>query len=262
MAIPILHIDAFTDQPFGGNPAAVCLLDGPADEAWMQNVAMEMNLSETAFVHPISEGWSLRWFTPVLEVDLCGHATLASAHALWEMRRLGLEEPARFHTRSGLLTCARSGGFIEMDFPAKPAVVQEPPDGLLESLGLVDAVVARSNFDYLVELPSERDLRELKPDFGQLKRVQSRGTIVTAQSTGRFDFVSRFFAPLGGIDEDPVTGSAHCTLGPWWGDKLGKDELVGFQASRRGGVVRVQVRGERVMLRGQAVATARGELLC
>jgi PhzF family phenazine biosynthesis protein len=228
----------------------------------MHNVAMEMNLSETAFVYPLEDGWSLRWFTPVVEVELCGHATLASAHALWETSRLRAKEPARFHTRSGLLTCTRLGSFIEMDFPANPATVQEPPDGLLEALGVVDAVVARSKFDFLVELPTEQDVRALQPDFRRLKAVESRGTIVTAQSTGAFDFVSRFFAPQGGIDEDPVTGSAHCTLGPWWGGKLGKDELVGFQASKRGGVVRVQLRGDRVLLRGQAVTTVRGELVC
>jgi PhzF family phenazine biosynthesis protein len=270
MNLPLLHVDAFTDEPFKGNPAAVCLLDAPRDPRWMQNVAMEMNLSETAFVHPIDDGWSLRWFTPEIEVDLCGHATLASAHVLWETARLKPDQPARFHTRSGVLKCVRTqahgwpsvGVGIEMDFPSKPAVAAPAPEGLLEALGIGDAAVARSSFDFLVEVDSEQQVRAMQPDFARLKPVAARGVIVTARSWDAFDFVSRFFAPSGGIDEDPVTGSAHCTLGPWWGARLGKDRLVGYQASRRGGIVRVQNVGERVLLLGQAVTTARGELIC
>jgi PhzF family phenazine biosynthesis protein len=218
----------------------------------------------------MNDGWSLRWFTPAVEVDLCGHATLASAHVLWETEKLKHDEVARFQTRSGLLTCALekthgspSVGFaIGMDFPAKPAAVTDAPAGMLDALGLRDAIVARSKFDYLVEVQSEEQVRALAPDFGRLKRVEARGVIVTARSSGRFDFVSRFFAPQSGVDEDPVTGSAHCTLAPWWGAKLGKDRMSGFQASKRGGVVSVHLQGERVILTGRATTTVRGELIC
>jgi predicted PhzF superfamily epimerase YddE/YHI9 len=262
MPVPLLQIDAFTDRPFAGNPAAVCLLTGPRDAAWMQQVAAEMNLSETSFLVPGDDGHHLRWFTPAVEVDLCGHATLAAAHALWETGRLRPEEPARFHTRSGLLTARRAGGWIEMDFPATPAEPCPPPDSLLAALGAVARSVGKNRFDYLVEVESEEALRRLGPDIAALARLPVRGVIVTARATmPGFDFVSRFFAPAAGVAEDPVTGSAHCCLGPFWRDRLGKDELRAYQASRRGGVLGVRVAGDRVRLRGQAVTVLRGELL-
>jgi PhzF family phenazine biosynthesis protein len=238
------------------------LLDNAGDESWMQAVAAEMNLAETAFVYPIEDGFSLRWFSPTTEVDLCGHATLASAHILWEAARLPADRPARFHTKSGVLTCVKRSDGIEMDFPATIANPEPAPRGLLESLGVAPgATVARSRFDYFVELESEQKVRALAPDFRALKELDVRGVIVTAPGTGRFDFVSRFFAPRVGIDEDPVTGSAHCALAPWWATKLGNNRMTAFQASRRGGVVGVEVRGDRVLLHGQAITVARGEIL-
>jgi PhzF family phenazine biosynthesis protein len=262
VGIPLVQIDAFTDRPFAGNPAAVCLLSGPRDPAWMQDVAREMNLSETAFLHRENDGFRLRWFTPAVEVDLCGHATLASAHFLWEGRHLDPKEPARFHTRSGLLTAVRRGDAIEMDFPATPPEPCSPPDGLTDALGANAVFVGKNRFDYLVEVATEEAVRSLRPDFGRLARLPVRGVIVTARATmAGFDFVSRFFAPSTGINEDPVTGSAHCCLAPFWGERLGKEEMTGFQASARGGVVGVRLAGPRVRLRGRAVTVLRGELV-
>lgn len=261
MPQPIVQVDAFAQRPFAGNPAAVCLLDAPAAEAWMQSVAAEMNLSETAFLHPVEDGWRLRWFTPVVEVDLCGHATLASAHVLWEEGRLAPDEPARFHTASGPLTAERDGDRIRMDFPAVAETAADTPDGLAAALGTRPAYVGRSRLDLLVEVEDEAALRALAPDFRALARIDARGVICTARGQGGHDFVSRFFAPRVGIDEDPVTGSAHCVLAPYWAAKLGRRALVGWQASRRGGEVRVEARGERVTLAGRAVTTLRGELL-
>jgi predicted PhzF superfamily epimerase YddE/YHI9 len=256
----LFQIDAFTDAPFKGNPAAVCILDGERDAAWMQSVAAEMNLSETAFLLHYQDGFSLRWFTPAVEVDLCGHATLASAHALWEERIL--ETEARFHTRSGLLTATRNGEWIELDFPVKAEERAEAPPLLLESLGANATYVGRNQFDYLVEVATEDELRALQPDHARLRTIPVRGVIVTARSSDpRFDFVSRFFAPGSGVDEDPVTGSAHCALTPYWAKKLGKDEMTAFQASPRGGVVRVRLAGDRVKLGGRAVTIFRGELV-
>jgi predicted PhzF superfamily epimerase YddE/YHI9 len=261
MSTPLWVVDAFTDRPFAGNPAGVCLLDAPADDRWMQSLAMEMKHSETAFVRAVPEGgFSLRWFTPAVEVDLCGHATLASAHALWESGRLPLGQEARFHTRSGLLTAVPEGERIRLDFPAKPLTQCPPPDGLLEALGTSAVFVRKNQFDYLVELQNEDELRRLKPDVARLQATPCRGVIVTAAGSDGFDFVSRFFAPGAGIDEDPVTGSAHCALGPYWAEKLGKRELRAFQASRRGGVVEVRLSGDRVHLLGRAVTVLRGEL--
>lgn len=259
MPQPIVQVDAFADRPFAGNPAAVCVMERPREEAWMQQVAAEMNLSETAFLHPLDDGWSLRWFTPEVEVELCGHATLASAHVLWTEGRLPAEEAARFHTASGLLTATREGEWIRMDFPAKPAQEAEAPDGLAAALGAAPVYVGRSHWDLLVEVEHEAALRALRPDFARLREVEARGVICTARG-GEHDFVSRFFAPRVGIDEDPVTGSAHCVLAPYWAAKLGRDALVGYQASRRGGVVRVRAAGERVLLEGRAVTVLRGEL--
>ncbi|HYI08582.1 MAG TPA: PhzF family phenazine biosynthesis protein, partial [Thermoanaerobaculia bacterium] len=226
-------------------------------------VAAEMNLSETAFLLPRDDGYSLRWFTPAVEVALCGHATLASAHALWEEGLLGPDDTARFHTQSGLLTATRNGDWIELDFPATREERAEAPEGLLESLGVTDPVyVGKNKFDYLVELASEELVRELDPDHGRLRRIPVRGVIVTSRSAGQdIDFVSRFFAPGSGVDEDPVTGSAHCCLTPYWSAKLGKDEMVAYQASKRGGTVRVRLAGDRVKLGGRAVTILRGELV-
>lgn len=262
MSQSIIQVDAFTAEPFRGNPAAVCLLAQPANEAWMQNVAAEMNLSETAFLHPQSDGYKLRWFTPATEVDLCGHATLASAHVLWETERLSPADTARFYTRSGLLTAKRSGEWIEMDFPAEPAAKAMAPPNLVKALGIPPVRISKNRFDYLVEIDSEEMVRNLRPDLNLLNSVDCRGVIVTSRaSTPGYDFVSRFFAPQVGIAEDPVTGSAHCCLGPYWQTRLDKREFVAYQASARGGVVRVRVNGERVLLAGQAVTVLRGELV-
>jgi PhzF family phenazine biosynthesis protein len=261
MAFPLFQVDAFADRPFGGNPAAVCFLDGPRDPGWMQAVAAEMNVGATAFVEPRDDGFGLRWFAVATELELCGHGTLASAHALWESGRLASDQPARFHTRAGLLTCERSGDWTEMDFPAEPPTRAEPPPALLEALGAQARWVGRNRMDYLVELADEAAVRALVPELAGLRAMETRGVIVTARSDdGAADFVSRFFAPRVGIDEDPATGSAHCALGPFWGERLGKPELVGRQVSRRGGIVRVALASDRVRLGGQAVTVLRGEL--
>jgi predicted PhzF superfamily epimerase YddE/YHI9 len=260
--IRCLVVDAFADRPFAGNPAAVCLLDDERDAEWMQSVAAEMNLSETAFVRRLVEDFELRWFTPTVEVDLCGHATLASAHVLWSEGIARESRPIYFRTRSGILTCVRDGDRIELDFPAFPAAEAAPPAGLLESLGATALFVGRSRFDSLVLVESEGALRGLRPDFARLRDVPARGVIVTsAADDPRIDFVSRFFAPAAGIDEDPVTGSAHCTLGPFWGQRLGKSKLKAFQASRRGGTVHVRLDGDRVVLGGQTVTVLEGWLV-
>ena len=263
MAIRIVQVDAFTSRPFAGNPAAVCVLPEPRPDAWMRDVAREMNLSETAFLTPENGGYNLRWLTPAVEVDLCGHATVASAHVLWQDGHLPEGKQARFHTRSGLLTADRRGEWIELDFPAKVAAQAEAPPELLLALGVKEAkFVGRNAFDYLVEVDSEETLRGLSPDHSALRKLPVRGVIVTARgTTGEFDFLSRFFAPGSGIDEDPVTGSAHTALGPYWAARLGKSEFIAFQASERGGVIRVRVEGERVKLGGQAVTVMTGELL-
>lgn len=262
MGLRITQVDAFTDAPFGGNPAAVCILPGPQPSEWMQAVASEMNLSETAFLLREQDGYNLRWFTPLVEVDLCGHATLASAHVLWESGALAANEQARFSTRSGILTATRWDDWIEMDFPLRPEQPAATPDGLAQALGAAPLYVGRNVEDYLVEVESEAELRALTPDFAALGTLPVRGLIVTARSeTADYDFVSRFFAPAVGIDEDPVTGSAHCCLAAFWSTRLGKDELVGHQVSARGGIVRVRVAGDRVLLSGQAVTILRGELL-
>lgn len=260
--MPLLFtVDAFTDRPFAGNPAAVCLLKGWPEDGWLQSVAAEMNLSETAFTWKRDDGvWPLRWFTPTVEVDLCGHATLATAHILYET---GIAKPGttlRFETRSGILTAEQRDDEIELDFPAKPATAAEPPPGLIEALGVVSRFVGRNQFDYLVEVGSDAEVRAAKPNIQQLSTVQCRGVILTAAGAGH-DFVSRFFAPAAGVNEDPVTGSAHCALAVYWGEKLGKSEMVGYQASARGGVVRVTRVGDRVKLGGRAITVLRGELV-
>jgi PhzF family phenazine biosynthesis protein len=262
MPIRIVQVDAFTNHPFAGNPAAVCVLKEAPTEQWMRDVAREMNLSETAFLVPQDGGYHLRWFTPAVEVALCGHATVASAHVLWEDGHLPDGQQARFHTKSGLLTADRRGDWIELDFPAKIATATEPPPELLPALGVTDAkFVGKNAFDYFVEIESDAAVRALSPDHSLLRKLPVRGVIVTARSASpEFDFISRFFAPGSGIDEDPVTGSAHTALGPYWAGILGKTDMVAFQASARGGVVKVRVAGDRVKLGGQAVTVMTGEL--
>ncbi len=257
----LLQIDAFTDVPFRGNPAAVCLLHRERDAAWMQSVAAEMNLSETAFPLRQADGFSLRWFTPKAEVNLCGHATLASAHALWEENVLDRKETVRFLTKSGLLTASRDGEWIELDFPAQPDQKTDPAPGLLEALGIPrPRYVGRNVADYIVEVDSPDAVRAVQPDFAALRKIPARAVIVTSRGEGDYDFISRFFAPAVGVDEDPVTGSAHTCLTPYWSSRLGKDQLVGFQASQRGGVIRVRLAGDRVKLSGKATTVFSGEL--
>lgn len=260
----IYQVDSFTNKPFAGNPAGVCVLPEERDARWMQDVAKEMNLSETAFLVKVNDGYNLRWFTPAVEVELCGHATLASAHILCETGLLGAGEQARFHTLSGLLTANQRGDWYEMDFPAKPETPAETPANLVEALGagLKVTNMSRNQFDFLVEVASESIVREMQPDFTRLSKIPVRGVIVTSRSdSNEYDFVSRFFAPAVGVNEDPVTGSAHCFLSPYWSERLRRNELVGYQASARGGVVKVRLDGERVHLGGQAVTVLRGEVL-
>jgi PhzF family phenazine biosynthesis protein len=285
-ALDIVHVDAFTDKRFSGNPAAVCVLSEKRDDGWMQQLARELNLSETAFLlkddgDGESDTYSLRWFTPSVEVDLCGHATVASAHVLWEREEeaaagmtAGARRPLRFRTKSGLLAARMiEGGWIELDFPALPAKPAKAPKSLEKALGVRRArFVGKSRFDYLIEVDSEKTVRKLSPDYTLLASIPARGVIVTARSSsssssssshekGGHDFVSRFFAPRTGINEDPVTGSAHCVLAPYWAGRLGKNELTGYQASARGGTVRVWLDGDRVRLGGKAVTVMRCHLM-
>jgi len=262
MSTTIYQVDSFTNKPFSGNPAGVCIMPVHGDKAWMQQVAREMNLSETAFLNPDVGGFHLRWFTPAVEVDLCGHATLASAHVLWETGTLPPDQEANFHTASGPLTARKEGEWIWMDFPALPPQDITPPEGLAEALGITPAYVGQNRLDLLVVVDSADDLRGLQPDFARLRSVDTRGVIVTAPSDlPEYDFISRAFFPALGIDEDPVTGSAHCCLGPYWAEHLGKAEMVGYQASARGGIVKVQTKDDRVLLGGQAITVMKIELL-
>lgn len=280
LEIPLLQIDAFTSEAFKGNPAAVCLLEAPKPEEWMQNVAAEMNLPMTAFVVPRQTAPSpdaneadLRWFTPDGEMPLCGHATLASAHALWETGRLKETREARFHTASGELICRRAGRQIEMDFPALVVQESELPSDIAEALGVFPGKVFSQRRgdgtagNFLLELDSEETVRKLKPNLDLLRKAAKVGVIVTARGhASQFDFVSRYFAGYIGIDEDSVTGSAHCMLTPYWAGVLGKAEMTAYQASARGGVISVrlvkQEAGDRVILGGEAVTVLRGSLLC
>jgi PhzF family phenazine biosynthesis protein len=256
----IFQVDAFAERPFEGNPAAVCLLPEPIDDALMQSIAMEMNLSETAFLVKEEDHYSLRWFTPAVEVDLCGHATLASSHILWT--EYGVKEKTlRFQTRSGELQATRDSEYIWLNFPATDVKETEAPPGLIEAIGVAPHFVGTSRFDYLVEVDSPEVVRSVRPDIGKLKEYKIRGVIVTAKGGGEFDFISRFFAPGAGVDEDPVTGSAHCALGPYWMSQLGKAELSAYQASARGGKVRVRVEKDRVYLGGKAITTLDGNLI-
>ena len=256
------QVDAFTNRPFAGNPAAICWLESEADPIWMQSVASEMNLSETAFVRRLPDGLELRWFTPTVEVDLCGHATLATAHALWSSDLVPQGKPLCFHTRSGVLTCTQNGDFIELDFPSTPPTAVPITSALSEALGAEPSYLGKSCFDYLAVFASAEAVRSLKPDFRKLEKIPVRGVIVTAPADDpSFDFVSRFFAPALGVDEDPVCGSAHCCLTPYWAERLNKTDLMAHQVSARGGVLRLRLNGDRVILGGQAVIVWRGELL-
>jgi PhzF family phenazine biosynthesis protein len=262
MSTPLFLVDAFTDRPFAGNPAAVCVLEAVHDDSWMQSVANEMNQAETAFLTRRATGeWDLRWFTPTVEVDLCGHATLASAHVLWKTSRAPTSEPIRFLTRSGVLTCSFAGERIEMDFPAEPATPIQSYAEEAIALGTTPIDVGRNRMDLLVVMDSAEEVRNLAPDMAKVAQIKARGVIVTARSDiPEVDFVSRFFAPQSGIAEDPVTGSAHCCLGPYWRSVLGKDELVGRQISKRGGTVFVRCVRDRVILGGSAVMVFDGNM--
>jgi PhzF family phenazine biosynthesis protein len=246
-------IDAFSQGPFSGNPAGVCLLDGPAPEAWMQAMAAELGISETAYVWPEGDLFRLRWFTPACEVALCGHATLAAGAALLESGRATNDQPLRFMTLSGELRAWRrkDNGMMELDFPQEEARPCPPPEGMLAALGLLScAAAARAGEDWLLEAADEEAVRVLSPDFKALAAFGGRGVCVTARSSAEGDFVSRFFGPAVGIDEDPVTGSAHGYLGPWWASRLGHSDLLGRQLSRRGGRVHISLKHGRAFLAG------------
>ena len=260
----LIQVDAFTGMPFAGNPAAVCLMNGGRDATWMQDVAAEMNLSETAFVvERDDDGFDLRWFTPSIEVDLCGHATLASAHVLWEEGLLDPDEDALFHTRSGVLTCSMRPDRIEMDFPRREVTECDPPPGLIDALGVDPTFVGKSSMSYFLELADEGAVRTASPDWKALAAIDDGWTTITALASSMpgVDFVSRFFAPQGGIDEDPVTGSAHCALADYWSKRSGRTDFRAYQCSKRGGIVFARVDGDRVVIGGQAVTVMRGELV-
>jgi len=263
MASPLFQVDAFTDEPFKGNPAGVCLLRWPVEAAWMQSVAAEMNLAETAFLCPEGDGFRLRWFTPKVEVKLCGHATLATAHILWEQGLLAADREARFETLSGLLTARRDGDLIELDFPARPPLPNPPDwaDAVVGALGIKPVYIGLSAEDVIIEAANEETVRSITPDLAALRGLPARGVIVTSRASDkRFDFVSRFFAPAVGVDEDPVTGSSHTVLVPYWAAKLGKASFTAYQASARGGVLHLKLAGDRVKIAGRAVTVIRGEL--
>lgn len=260
MTLPIYVVDAFTDQAFKGNPAAVCLTPKPLDDVLMQRIAQELNLSETAFLFPYDDGYSLRWFTPNTEVELCGHATLASSHLLWELGELPHNEQANFYTKSGLLSAVKEDTWIQLDFPAEPEAESPYPEELLDAFSIEPLYVGRNRFDYLIEVESEEVLKNLDPDFTILRKIPARGFILTSRSD-EFDFVSRCFFPGIGVNEDPVTGSAHCCLAPYWSTKLNRTELVAYQASSRGGILKLRQRKDRVLILGQAVTVMKSELL-
>lgn len=264
MSLSLAVIDAFAERPYAGNPAAICMMTEMLTDQALWRIAAEMNLSETAFLLPEHDHWRLRWFTPTAEVDLCGHATLAAAHWLVETGRAAAGDQIAFHTRSGLLTATVGRDGVTLDFPAEPVAAADPPPELLQALGLDRSqvrFVGRNRFDYLLELADETTVRNLTPDMDRLATVETRGIMATARSDEPArDFVSRFFAPAVGIPEDPVTGSAHCALGPYWQQTIGKEELIGYQASSRGGSVRVRPIGDRVALIGHAFTIWTGTL--
>lgn len=255
MKINIQTVDAFTDKPFSGNPAGVCVMEEFLDEKLMQKIAFEMNLSETAFLEKRDDGsYNLRWFTPEAEVDLCGHATLASSHIIWETGKEDKSSTLQFHTRSGVLKANYKNGEIELNFPAIESDQADIPEGLTKALGVKPVSNHKTQWYYIAELDSEETVRNVKPDFDMLESLDTWGTIITAKaSTAGYDFVSRFFAPLKGVKEDPVTGSAHCALGPYWMKKIGKNSFKAYQASKRGGDIGVRVEEERIFLTGKGV---------
>lgn len=257
MRIPYYEVAAFTSKPFGGNPAGVCLLPAWLPDATLQSIAAENNLAETAFLVPCGGDYELRWFTPELEIDLCGHATLASAFVLFT--EAGFKgDTIRFHSKSGVLGVSRVGGVLELDFPSRPPLPCAVPDALVRGLGQTPIQVLKSR-DYFAVFASEADVRSLKPDFGALATLDALGIIATAPGSD-CDFVSRFFAPGAGVPEDPVTGSAHCTLIPYWAQRLGKTQLFARQVSKRGGELCCRQVGERVRIGGKAVLYLRGQI--
>lgn len=264
MGLNIYQVDAFTDKPFSGNPAGVCVLSEKVTDEWMQKVAREMSLSETAFLIKQDNGYNLRWFTPATEVELCGHATLASAHILWEQNYMSKNEEAIFYTKSGILTAKNiDNGWIELNFPTEPENETNIPAGLLESLGVQAKYIGKNRFDYIIEVGSEEEVRNLCPDFTALGKITCMGVIVTSKSASKdYDFVSRNFAPGVGINEDPVTGSAHCCLAPYWMKRLGKNQFIARQISERGGILKVRLGDDRVYIGGKAVTAFKAELLC
>ncbi|MBK8549707.1 MAG: PhzF family phenazine biosynthesis protein [Ignavibacteria bacterium] len=261
--LKIFTVDAFTDKMFSGNPAGVCLLQNDLDDSILQKIAAEMNLSETAFVKKLNEGFSLRWFTPVTEVELCGHATLSSAHILWQEGILNPEEEAVFHTVfKGILTAKKAGDEIELNFPANPPFQSEQNEELEKALGIKPVNLETTDHHYILELDSETIVKNVRPDFNLLNKLEKYGTIITAKAEKNdYDFVSRFFAPAKGINEDPVTGSAHCVLAPYWSKKLNKKSMKAYQTSQRGGYLNVTMEGDRVLIAGKAVTVLKGELL-
>ncbi len=263
MGLEFFRVDTFTDKPFTGNPAPVFILPENREEEWMKLVAREMNISETAFLLPREDGsFDLRWFTAATEMELSGHATLACAHILWENGVLGPDDLAQFHTRGGKLVARRKEGWIELDLPAMPEEPVSMPPQLVVALGAVPRYVGSNGFDYLVEVASEETVRELTPNFNRLRRLPNRGVIVTSRAdSDKYDFISRFFAPKDGIDEDPFSGSAHCCLGPFWGARLEKKEMMAYQASARSGFARLRLADDRVYLSGKAVTVAKGEIV-
>lgn len=263
MGIDFYWIDSFANQAFQGNPAGVCLLQSPIDDLKMQNIAREIGLSETAFVTKNFSHFELRWFTPTVEVDLCGHATLASAHALWESK-IATSESIAFHTKSGMLTAKKDSEYVVLDFPTiaiKP--LHSPIKNLLESLGINDPLyIGRSDKTVLIEVTSEKCLKNIQPDFELLKEVPIEGVVVTSRSEypDDYDFVSRYFGPREGINEDPVTGFAHCHLGPYWQTKLNKTKFLAYQASSRGGFIKIDMHDDRILLGGKAITIMKGEI--
>lgn len=257
----IFQVDAFTNEIFKGNPAGVCLYVTNQDDIWMQNMASEMNLPETAFLSKRTDGFALRWFSPEKEVDLCGHATLAAAHVLWETGELETSDEAVFYTKSGVLKATKIGGWVELDFPVEEDSEVSTPVEIIEGLKVMPKYTGKNRMDYIVEVENEDILRKLRPDNEILKKLDTRGVIVTSISDKKeFDFVSRFFAPAIGINEDPVTGSAHCCLAPYWSRKLGKIEMKACQASKRSGILTVRIDEGRVFICGQARTVFSGEL--
>jgi len=257
----LYQVDAFTDEPFKGNPAGVCLLQAPESDGWMQALAAEMNLSETAYLLPVEDGWQLRWFTPKTEVDLCGHATLASAKVLFESQPELQDRAISFQTRSGMLQARWINGRIELDFPAMAYQPITVPHIVVEVLGFTPIGAVRSGNYYLFEAMDAQLVREAKPNIGELEKLPYPEVMITAQTPDEgYDFISRFFAPQLGVDEDPVTGSAHCLLTPYWAEKLGKKDLSAFQASERGGDLYLRLVGDRVRIAGDARIIFKAEL--